>query len=391
MVGAFLSNIGGWMQSAAVSWIAFTELTDYDAVAVGITLALQFGPRLFLVPLSGWIADRFNPRVTLYITQAIMMSTGLVMGAVLLTGTAELWHLYLISGILGTAGAIEAPTKNSFTPKLVPKEDLGNVISLDGTSYQGARIIGPALAGVLLAVVNPGWLFVANGASFILVICALAMMRTSEIRETPKPVKGSGGTADAVRYIRATPGMAVVIVMSVIIGATALNFSVYVPAMVVHFGAESAVFGTISSMMAAGSVAGGLIAARVKTQTLGRLTFAAALLAVAAAVSAFTPGVWWFAAACVALGFGSLTATAAISGFLQTQTPDGMRGRVMAVLFAALAIGSLTGGPMLGAVINMFGAQTSMLVVAAGCAVAAVLGWRSAPSVTAARSATADA
>ncbi|KQO98181.1 MFS transporter [Leifsonia sp. Leaf264] len=371
--GAFLSSIGGWMQSTAVSWIALTELTDYDAVAVGITIALQFGPRVFLLPVTGWVADRFERRKTILVTQATMMATGITFGIALLAGTAQLWQLYLISAIIGVVGAVENPTKQAFVPSLVPESMLSNVVALEGATYNTARMIGPAAGGLLLATVDPGWLFVANGLSFGAVISMLLLLRTADIRDHRTTKAASSGLVVALRHIRTDRSVMIALAMILLIGSSTLNFSVYVPAMVVEFGGQSSIYGLISSVMAAGAVLGALLAARTERPGVGRMAVAAGFAAVAALAAASSPNLVWFTVACFAIAFANITITAAVNGHLQTSTPAHLRGRVMATLMAVLAVGALAGAPALGAVVNEFGAQTSLIAVSVASAIAAAL------------------
>ncbi|MGV8972115.1 MAG: MFS transporter, partial [Rhodoglobus sp.] len=149
--GALVSNTGSWMQRTAQDWIVLTELTDHDAAALGITMALQFGPVLLLMPISGLIADRFDRRRVLMWTQAAQCALALGMGVLVIAGHAELWHLYAFALLLGVTTAIDAPVRQAFVSELVTDADLSNAVALNSTSFQSARLIGPALAGVLIA------------------------------------------------------------------------------------------------------------------------------------------------------------------------------------------------------------------------------------------------
>src|SRR6187549_3568753 len=164
--GALVSNIGTWMQRTAQDWIVLTELTDHDAVAVGITMSLQLGPQLLLVPWSGLIADRFDKRRLLIATNVGMAMLGVGLGIMTVLGVAELWHVYLFALALGITSAIDAPARQAFVSELVSEKNLPNAVSLNSASFNGARLIGPAAAGVLTVAIGAGWVFIINGVTF---------------------------------------------------------------------------------------------------------------------------------------------------------------------------------------------------------------------------------
>ena len=157
--GALVSNIGTWMQRTAQDWIVFTELTKNDAAAVGFVMALQFGPSLFLLPVTGYIADRFDRRRVLLLTQAMQGALALALGVLTLTGHIELWHVYLFALALGCVTAFDAPVRQTFVAEIVSDANLSNAVALNSTSFQLARMLGPALAGLLIAGIGTGWLF----------------------------------------------------------------------------------------------------------------------------------------------------------------------------------------------------------------------------------------
>src|SRR6185436_10429414 len=156
-VGALVSNIGAWMQATAQNWVVLTELTANDALAVGITMALQFAPQLLLVPVTGLIADRFDRRKILMCTQTALMLLALGLGVLLLGGHAELWQLYVFAGLLGIVNAIDNPARQTFVTDLVSSTDMSNAVALNSASFNTARLIGPAVAGVLIVIVGSGW------------------------------------------------------------------------------------------------------------------------------------------------------------------------------------------------------------------------------------------
>ena len=175
--GAFVSNIGTWVQRTGQDWLVFTQLTDHDASALGLVMALQFGPQLRLLPWTGFAADHFNQRKLLIATQATMGSLALILGLLTVTGAVELWHVYIFAFLFGSAAAFDAPVRQTFVAELVGDADLHNAVALNSTSFNAARMIGPAIAGLTIAAVGTGWAFLINGASFAAVLVSLACLR----------------------------------------------------------------------------------------------------------------------------------------------------------------------------------------------------------------------
>ena len=180
--GAFVSNIGTWVQRTGQDWLVFTQLTDHDASAVGLVMALQFGPQLLLLPWTGVAADHFDQRKLLIATQATMGSLALILGLLTVTGAVELWHVYIFAFLFGSAAAFDAPVRQTFVAELVGDADLHNAVALNSTSFNAARMIGPAIAGLTIAAVGTGWAFLINGASFAAVLVSLACLRIAQLR-----------------------------------------------------------------------------------------------------------------------------------------------------------------------------------------------------------------
>ena len=190
--GALVSNVGTWMQRIAQDWLVLAELTDDDATAVGVVMALQFGPQLLLLPLTGWIADRFDRRRVLIITQVTMLLLGFGLGLVTLLGVVQLWMVFGFALGLGVAAAFDAPVRQAFVGELVSDKLLANAVALNSASFNGARLIGPAVAGVLVGVIGSGWVFMLNAATYLAVIGSLFLLRPSEFTTFTKKAKGRG-------------------------------------------------------------------------------------------------------------------------------------------------------------------------------------------------------
>src|ERR1700742_207554 len=194
--GALVSNVGTWMQRTAQDWLVLTQLTHHSALAVGVVMGLQFGPQLLLLPWTGFVADHFNQRKLLLATQATMGVLALALGALTVTGVVQLWHVYVFAFLFGSAAAFDAPVRQTFVAELVGDEDLYNAVALNSTSFNAARMIGPAVSGVLIAAIGTGWAFLLNGASFIAVLMSLALLRAADLHANARAKAGKGSLTE---------------------------------------------------------------------------------------------------------------------------------------------------------------------------------------------------
>lgn len=364
-LGALTSNIGTWMQRTAQDWIVLTELSDHDAAAVGITMALQLGPVLVLMPWAGLIADRVNVRRMLMVTQAAMGTLALGLGIIVVTGVAQLWHVYLFALLLGVVSAIDAPIRQTFVAELVETKDLTNAVSLNSVSFNAARLLGPAVAGVLTAVVGAGWVFVINAGTFIATIIALVAIRVSELRAQPRAPRARGQIMAGFRYVRKKPAIIVILIMVGIVGTFGMNFAIYTSTMatiVFHKGAAE--FGMLSSVMAVGSITGALVSARQERPRMRTIFVASALFGVASAISAIMPSFESFAVSLTLIGFAALMFMTTANSMVQTTVKPSMRGRVMALYMAIFVGGTPIGAPFVGWVVNQFGPRWGLGVAA---------------------------
>ena len=372
--GALISNTGAWMQRTAQDWIVLTELTDRDAAALGITMALQFGPILLLMPVSGLIADRFDRRRVLMWTQASQCALALGMGVLVISGYAQLWHVYAFALLLGIATAIDAPVRQAFVSELVTDADLSNAVALNATSFQSARLIGPAVAGLLIAWIGSGPVFIVNGLSFAGVLLSLAFIRRHQLVATPRLTKAKGQIRDGLRYVTSRKDILVVLAMVFLVGTFGFNFPIFIATMsTVEFGLGATEFGLLSSIMAVGAIVGSLLAARRERVRLGLIIIAAAAFGVICVLAALAPTYWLFAVALVVVGATSLTMMNTANAYVQTTTAPMMRGRVMALYMAIFAGGTPIGAPVVGWVANEFGPRWSLGIGAASGILAAAI------------------
>lgn len=353
-IGALVSNIGAWMQATTQSWVVLTELTDNDATAVGLTMALQFGPQLVLVPITGLLADRFDKRKILFCTQSTLMLLAIALGLLLISGQAELWHLYGFALFLGIVNAVDAPARQTFVSELVDEANMSNAVALNAASFNGARLIGPAVAGGLIVVMGAGWVFLVNAVTFIAVLVALSLLRTRELRISPKPPRKRGQMVEGFRYVATRPDLVVVFAIVFLIGAFGMNFPIFAATMALEFGRDADGYGLLSSVLAIGSLTGALLAARRARARMAVVVIAAGGFGVAAAVAAIMPTFETFALSLTLIGFSTVTLLTTANGLVQTTTEPEVRGRVMALYMAILMGGTPVGAPIVGWVADTF-------------------------------------
>lgn len=374
--GALVSNIGAWMQATTQSWVVLTELTDNNAAAVGTTMALQFGPQLLLVPFSGAVADRFDRRKVLLVTQSLLMLLAAGLGLLLIAGTAELWHLYGFALALGIVNSFDTTSRQAFVSDLVGGDNLANAVALNSASFNSARLVGPAVAGVLIAVVGSGWVFVINAVSFLGVLGALLLIKTKHER----PYVGERRESQAqqlmagFRYVSRRHDLLIIFIIVFIVGAFSMNFPVISSTMAVEFGRGASDYGLLSSVLAIGSLAGALLAARRTNARMRVVILSVGALGVVSLVAAVMPSFWAFAGVLVFFGFAVSTMLTTANGFVQTTTDPSVRGRVLALYFAVLVGGTPIGAPLVGAAADVLGPRSTLVISGAAGLVTFVIG-----------------
>ncbi|MGX1162191.1 putative MFS family arabinose efflux permease [Arthrobacter sp. SLBN-100] len=368
--GALVSNIGTWMQRVAQDWLVLTVLTNHSGAALGITTGLQFLPMLLLGPYGGVLADRYRKRIILLWTQVAMGVTGLVLGLLVVTGTAQLWHAYLAALCLGIAGAIDAPSRQAFVSELVGQDNISNAVALNSASFNTARLTGPAIAGVLIAWVGTGPVFLLNAASFAAVIISLFRIRTSGLAPAVQGSRGKHQVAEGVRYVRRRPDLVLILFMVGILGAFGMNFPITNALMTTtEFGVGPGEFGLLGSIMAVGTLAGALLAARRAGPRLRYLLGGALGLGAFTLLGSVSPSFWLYAAVLIPVGLASITFLNSCNTSIQLSVEPQFRGRVLALYLAILQGGTALGAPLMGWIGSEFGARWS---VAAGGAVVLV-------------------
>jgi len=372
--GALVSNIGTWMQRTAQDWLVLTQLTQHSAAAVGGVMAMQFGPQLLFLPWTGFAADHLNQRKLLIATQAAMGVLALILGLLTITGRVQLWHVYVFAFLSGTAAAFDAPVRQTFVAELVGDEDLANAVALNSTSFNAARMVGPAIAGLLIAAVGTGWAFLLNGASFGAVLLSLCFLRVSELRPNARAPRAKGSLLGGIRYVWTRPDLKAILIMLFLIGTFGLNFPIFISTMAVRvFHTDARGFGLLSSIMAAGTLSGAFIAAGRARIGFGSLLLGAAVFGIGCTLAAFAPSYRLFAAALVVIGVATLTLTNATNSMMQLSTEPSMRGRVMALRIGIALGGTPIGAPIVGWVADHFGPRWALGVGAASGFAAAMV------------------
>jgi MFS family permease len=373
--GAFISNVGTWVQRTAQDWLVFTQLTHHDASAVGLVMALQFGPQLLLMPWTGFAADRFNQRKLLIATQATMGVLALGLGALTIAGIVELWQVYVFAFLFGCAAAFDAPVRQTFVSELVGDDDLHNAVALNSTSFNAARMIGPAVCGLIIAAIGTGWAFLINGASFAAVLISLAFLRVAELRPNARTERVKGSFTDGFRYVWRRADLKAILFMLFLIGTFGLNFQIFISTMAVDvFHADARGYGLLSSIMAIGTMAGALLGAGRERPRFGLLLVGAGVFGIGCTLAAIAPGYWLFAAALIVIGVAALTFTNTTNSLMQLTTEPAMRGRVMALRVGIALGGTPIGAPIVGWVANHSGPRWALGVGAASGFAAAMIG-----------------
>jgi MFS family permease len=372
--GAIVSNVGTWMQRVAQDWLVLTQLTHNNASALGVVMALQFGPQMLMLPFSGFSADFFDRRKLLMVTQAAMGLCALGLGLLTVTGLVQLWHVYVFAFLHGCAAAFDAPARQVFVSDLVGETDLPNAVALNSTSFNAARMIGPALAGLLIAGVGTGFAFLANALSFGAVLCSLMFLRVGDLHRNRRAGRAPGGFVAGFRYVWNRPDLRAMLLMLFLIGTFGLNFPIFISTMAVKvFHAGAGKYGLLSSMMAIGTVTGALLAAGRERPRIEFLLFGAAVFALGCALAAVMPNYWLFGMVLVVIGVSALTITNSSNSLMQLSTEPAMRGRVMAIRLAIALGGTPIGAPIVGGIADRFGPRWALGVGAAAGVCAAIV------------------
>ncbi|HVX57644.1 MAG TPA: MFS transporter [Candidatus Saccharimonadales bacterium] len=372
--GQGISLCGTWMQTIGLSWLVL-KLT-HSGTQLGLVVAAQFLPILLFGVFGGVVADRFNKRRVLYGTQTLSGLLALMLGLLVVTNVIQIWMIYAFAAALGVVNSVDNPTRQSFVVEMVGKEYLKNAVTLNSTMVNMARVIGPSIAGVLIAAVGIGECFLVNAVSYVAVLIALASMRAAELQPAPPTPRERGQIRAGLRYVRSVPKLRSTLLMMFIIGTFAYELPVVLPlfATITMHGTAR----TYSALMAAtgvGSIIGGLYTAGQAEVGELQLVVTALLFGLSMLLVSIMPT---FAAAIVVLlGVGVLSVMFIALGntTLQLTSRSSMRGRVMALWSIAFLGTTPIGGPIIGFISDHANPRVGLAVGGLSAVVAAVLGW----------------
>lgn len=371
--GALISNVGGWMQATAQDWVVLTELTDNDATAMGVTMALQFGPPLVLVSLTGWVADRFDRRHILFATQSALLALAIAVGVLLLNDLMTLPMMFGFALGFGIVNAFDAPARQAFVSDMVSTGDTSNAVALNSASFNLARMVGPAVGGLLIVAIGSGWVFIVNAATFLAMLLALLLMRRSLLAPRLKN-RSRGGLAAGFRYVWGRSDLKVVFITVFLIGAFGMNFPIFASTMALEFGAGADGYGVLSSVLAIGSLIGALLAARRDRARVRVVILAAGGFGIAAFVSSVMPTYVSYAVTLTFTGFMIVTLLTTANGYVQITTDPALRGRVLALYMAVIMGSTPVGAPIAGWVADTFGPRAAIMLGGTAGFVACAIG-----------------
>jgi MFS family permease len=349
-IGQGISLSGTWMQTIGQGLLVLR--LSGSGTELGVVTALQTLPILLLGPLGGVVADRFPKRRVLYTTQAAAGAQALILGLLIATGEIQIWMVYALAIGLGLINTVDNPTRQTFVLEMVGKDALSNAVSLNSTEINLARVIGPSIAGALVALVGLSACFLVNGFSYFAVVAVLHRMRSEELQPAPRMERAKGQFLEGFRYVRSMPMLRNTLLMMAIVGTFTYEFTVILPLFAEFtFGKGASGYASLTASMGAGAVVGGIVTASRKRQsTPSMLLLAAFLFGVTDLLAASAPSLRLAMAAFVLVGFFSITFTALGNVTVQLASAPEMRGRVMALWTMAFLGSTPIGGPIIGGI-----------------------------------------
>jgi MFS family permease len=368
-----VSLTGTWMQRIGQDWLVL-QLSHGSGTALGLITALQFGPVLVLGMTGGVVADRYDKRRTLQITQGLMGALALALGLLVAGGVVALWQVFVLAGGLGAVAAIDAPVRQAFVSEMVGPGLLGNAVGLNSTIFNGARLVGPSLAGLLIGASsgNTAPAFFLNAGSFAFTILALAGMRTAELSPSAPVARAPGQLRAGLAYTWAHPDLVLAMVLAFVVGTFGFNYQVTIALMAREvFGLGAAGFGLLSTFFAVGSLSGALLSTRRNVRPRrGFLVGSVVAFGLLTVVTGLMPSYWSFAVLLVPTGAAALVFSVANNSFVQLGADPQMRGRVMALYFICFMGGTPVGAPVIGWIAENYGAPWGLILGGAICVVA---------------------
>jgi len=355
-----VSNIGSWAQRIAQDWLVL-ELTNNNGTYLGLVTAVQFAPVLFFSLHGGKLADRFNKRKVLILTNILGGSASLGLGALVITEHIQLWHVFVLAAVLGISTAIDAPVRQSFTTEVVGQTDLPNAVSLNSANFNAGRLIGPAVSGGLIAAFGTGPSFIVNGLSYFFVIAALLNLNEKAFFHLDRP-KSDGNIREGIAYAKARPDIYVVMLMVFFLATFGLNFQIFNALMATQeFGLGPANFGLMGTFIAIGSLSGAIGSARLerfrntKFVIRGGVAFSASIMVLSILPNYITYVIWL-----PICGVTALTTLVSANSIVQTSTDPAIRGRVMGLYLLIFMGGTPFGSPLIGTTTELIGIRPTI-------------------------------
>jgi MFS family permease len=377
--GQAVSLVGTWMQSIALTWLVY--VLTHSSLDLGLTVGAQTLPVLLLGPYGGVIADRVDKRRFMVVLQAAMGVQALILGVLTVTGVITYSEIVVLSVILGVNNTFENPIRQTFIQEMVGHDELRNAVSLNSTLFNAARVVGPAIAGILIATVGVGVCFLINAASFVAVVTSLVTLDKTKLEPSVPVVRAKGQLREGFRYVASEPRLLTLLIMMGIIGMLAYEFQVLLPVVAkqtFHGGPET--YGFLTASMGVGAVFGGLITAARGRTGLRPVSIAAAVFGATILIAAVAPILAVEIGALAVVGWASVSLSATGNTTLQLDSDPSMRGRVMSLWAVAFLGSTPIGGPLMGWVAAMGGGRIGLGVGGVSCLVASAIGltvvWR---------------
>lgn len=357
-----MSNIGTWAQRVAQDWLVL-ELTNNDAAMLGLVTAIQFLPAMLLSLYGGLLADRFSKRKLLILTNTGAGLASVVLGLLVINKSVELWHVFALALLLGIFTAIDSPIRVSFTSELVGKDDLANAVSLNSANFNVGRLVGPALSGYLIYYYDTGPSFLINTVTYVFMVSTLLLIKDKDLHITVKPAK-ENKLAEAFTYVRSRPDLMLVMLTVFFTTTFGLNFQIFIALMATkEFNMGPDQFGALGSILAIGSLSGALIAARLEKQrTTKTILLGASLFGVLLMLSAYLPSPLLYAIMLPIMGATALLTLISANTYVQSNTTNALRGRVMGIYLMIFMGGTPIGSPLIGFVAAAIGIRPTIVL-----------------------------
>jgi len=370
-----VSNIGSWAQRVAQDWLVL-ELTNNNGTYLGLVTAVQFAPVLFFSLHGGKLADRFNKRKVLILTNIMGGAASLGLGVLVITDLIALWHVFALAAVLGISTAIDAPVRQAFTTEVVGQSDLPNAVSLNSANFNAGRLVGPAVSGGLIAAFGTGPSFIINGLSYFFVIAALLNLNEKAFFHLDRP-KSDGNIREGIAYAKARPDVYVVMLMVFFLATFGLNFQIFNALMATQeFGLGPASFGLMGTFIAIGSLSGAIGSARLerfrntKFVIKGGILFSISIMALSI-IPSYTLYILWLPIC----GLTALTTLVSANSIVQTSTDPAIRGRVMGLYLLIFMGGTPFGSPLIGTATELLGIRPTIALCGGISLAASVIIW----------------